>query len=92
MDVRVSPRASRARIEGVGQGPRGLALKVAVTAPPADGEANEAVIALMAKAWLLPKSAFTISSGAAARDKTIRIAGDGAAIARTIETWMGAHT
>jgi uncharacterized protein len=92
VDVRVSPRASRERIEGFAKRPGGIALKVAVTAPPADGRANDAVIALLAKAWRLPKSAFEIAAGAAARDKTIRIAGEGAAIARKLEDWMGALT
>ena len=44
--VKVVPGASRSRIEGE----MGGALKVAVSAPPEKGKANEAVLALLAEA------------------------------------------
>jgi len=47
-----------------------------VTAAPEDGRANKAVIALLASTWRLPKSAFTITSGATGRLKTLTVAGD----------------
>ncbi len=55
----------------------GARLKVAVTAPPEDGKANQAVIALLAKKWRMPRRAFTITAGSAARRKNLLIAGDG---------------
>ena len=63
--LRVQPRARRNQVDGlVAEADGGVALKVAVTAAPEDGKANAAVIALLAKAWGLPKSAFTVVAGA----------------------------
>ncbi|MBI5500624.1 MAG: DUF167 domain-containing protein [Deltaproteobacteria bacterium] len=69
LDVVVQPKASR---EGLGpvQGER---LKVRVHAPPADNEANEAVIALVAKRVGVPRSAVTIASGRTGRRKTLLV-------------------
>ena len=81
----MSPRASRNRIEGVVEDAAGSrALKVAVAAPPEGGKANQAVIALLAKAWRLPRSSLSIAAGAASRRKVLHIAGDGAALIRRI--------
>jgi uncharacterized protein (TIGR00251 family) len=74
--LKVAPRAARDRIEAVADG----TLKVSVTAAPDRGRANEAVIALIARALQVPKSSITLVAGAAARHKTLRIAGDGPAI------------
>ena len=77
--VKLTPRARQAAIDGVAEepsveGPRPV-LKVRVTAPPEDGKANAALIALLAKSWRLPKSAFAIVAGDTSRLKRIRIAG-----------------
>ena len=71
IDVLVQPRASRAKI-----GPRHDGrIKIAVTAPPVDGEANAAVIELLAKSLGIAKSAIEVVAGASSRRKTLRIAG-----------------
>lgn len=70
-DVLVQPRASRGRIGPV-QGDR---LKVAVTAPPVDGEANKAVVEAIAKALRVPKRNIEVIAGATGRRKTLRVAG-----------------
>ena len=71
IDVLVQPRASRAKI-----GPRHDGrIKIAVTAPPVDGEANTAVIELLAKSLGVAKSAIEVVAGASSRRKTIRIDG-----------------
>jgi uncharacterized protein (TIGR00251 family) len=71
IDVLVQPRASRAKI-----GPRHDGrIKIAVTAPPVDGEANAAVIALLAKSLGVAKSAIAVVAGASSRRKTIAIEG-----------------
>ena len=71
IDVLVQPRASRAKI-----GPRHDGrIKIAVTAPPVDGEANSAVIELLAKALGVAKSAVEVVAGASSRRKTIKIEG-----------------
>lgn len=73
--VRLTPKASRVAILGLApEAGGGMALKVAVTAPPEDGKANAALIKLLAKSWRLPKSAFAIIRGATDRHKLIAIA------------------
>jgi uncharacterized protein YggU (UPF0235/DUF167 family) len=58
-------------------------LKVRVAAAAAEGAANTAVIALVAKTLELPRSAVRIVAGHTARLKRLEIAGaDDAAIAR----------
>jgi uncharacterized protein (TIGR00251 family) len=88
--LRVSPRASRNRIEGVAEKADGGAeLRVAVTAAPEGGKANAAVIALLAKAWRVPKGRFSIAAGASGRRKVLHVAGDGAALLRRIAEGSG---
>ncbi len=48
-------------------------LKVKVTAPPVEGAANEACIALLAKKLGLRKNQMAISAGARGRKKTILV-------------------
>lgn len=71
VDVLVQPRASRAKIGPVHDG----RIKVSVTSPPVDGEANAAVIELFAKKLGVPKSAIEVIAGASSRRKRLRIAG-----------------
>jgi hypothetical protein len=86
VDLRVHPRARRSALE-----PADGALKAEVTAPPEGGKANDAVIALLAEAWRLPKSSFDVIKGQAARAKTVRIAGAPDAIAERIVQWTRRH-
>lgn len=71
LDVLVQPRASRAKVGPV----HGDRLKLAVTAPPVDGEANAAVIELVAETLEVPRSAVTVTAGTSSRRKTIRVRG-----------------
>jgi len=86
--VRLTPRAQRDSIEGVGvlSDGRTVAL-VRVRALPSEGEANAALMALIAKRLRLPKSAVTIATGQSARLKQVRIVGDPDALAREIDGW-----
>jgi uncharacterized protein YggU (UPF0235/DUF167 family) len=82
IELRVQPKARRVELAfktGV--------LKAAVAAPPEDGKANDAVIALLAETWRLPKSCFAVARGAASRDKLLSIAGDPDALAARINEW-----
>lgn len=83
-----SPGASRSRIGEVLADGR---LKIHVAAPPEDGKANIAIIALLAKEWGIPKKAFSIKRGESARQKTLFAAGDGAALCKLAETWYQAR-
>jgi uncharacterized protein (TIGR00251 family) len=53
----------------------GDAVRVFVTAPPVAGEANAAVIAVLAKALGVAKSKLNIVRGESSREKTISIEG-----------------
>jgi uncharacterized protein len=76
--VKVHPRARKNGITGsVGE-----ALKVALTAPPVDGRANEAVIDFLAGLFEIPRSSVTIASGATSRVKRIHVAGITLAVAQ----------
>ena len=69
--VKVHPRAKKNAITGE----VGDALKLALTAPPVDGKANEACIDFFAKLLNLPRSSVTIAAGQTSRNKVIRVAG-----------------
>eukprot|EP00873_Tetraselmis_striata_P031837 jgi/Tetstr1/452101/TSEL_039137.t1 len=62
------------------------ALAVRVCAPPDKGAANKAVIALLAKALSLPKSALTLSSGQTSRTKVILARGNPATLCAMLES------
>jgi uncharacterized protein len=69
--VRAQPRSSREAIEGVREG----ALRVALTAPPVEGEANAALVALLAKALGVPRRDVSVVAGSANRSKRLRVVG-----------------
>ena len=83
--VRVTPRSGRDAIEGLDGGGE---LRVRVTAAPADGAANEAVIRLLAKELRVPRSSVSLVFGASSRHKRLRIDGIDAAAVRA--RWAGA--
>ena len=69
--VKVHPRAKKNAITGE----VGDALKLALTAPPVDGKANDACIEFFAKLLKVPRSSVTIAAGQNSRNKVIRVAG-----------------
>jgi uncharacterized protein (TIGR00251 family) len=73
--VRVQPRARRNAITGV----VGEALKLALTAPPVEGKANQACIEVLAEFLNVPRGSVTIVGGQTSRNKVIRVAGRTAA-------------
>ena len=74
--VRLTPRGGRDRIDGWGRDDAGRAfLKARVSAPPADGEANAALEALIAKTLKVSRGAVRIVSGETARVKQVEIDG-----------------
>ena len=72
----MQPKARREGIAGLTPDPDGVALKLAVGAPPEDGKANAAVIALLAEALGVAKSAISVVSGATDRRKLVEIRGE----------------
>jgi uncharacterized protein (TIGR00251 family) len=76
LSLHVQPGARRTALAGE----HGGRLKLAVRAPATDGRANQAVLALVAEVAGVPQRAVELVSGAGARDKRVRIAGDPAAL------------
>jgi uncharacterized protein (TIGR00251 family) len=70
--VRVQPRAPRSEI--VGWRADG-ALSVRVAAPPVEGRANAALVALLAGALGVRPSAVAVELGARGRDKLVKVEG-----------------
>jgi hypothetical protein len=69
--VHVVPRAAESAVAGR----HGDALKIRIAAVPADGAANDELVRFLAKQLSVPRSAIAITAGAAARRKTVSIAG-----------------
>lgn len=87
--VRLTPGAAAERIQGVAAEPHGTAaLRVAVTAAPERGKANEALLRLLAKRWRLPSTSLSVVSGAAQRRKTLHLAGEPKALLARLQSWL----
>jgi uncharacterized protein len=71
VDVRVIPRAKKTEIAGTRDG----AILIRVSAPPVEGAANAAVIALLADRLHLPRRNVRIVGGDTSRQKRIEITG-----------------
>lgn len=69
--LRVQPRAKRNAVGGE----HAAALKVAVTAPPEDGRANDAVLEVLREALDLPRGRLELLSGHTARNKVVLVRG-----------------
>ena len=75
--VRLTPKGGRDAIDGVEHLADGrTALKVRVRAAPSDGEANAALVEVIAKALRVPARQVSLVAGASARIKRVQVAGD----------------
>ncbi len=83
--VKVQPKSRRPGLHGRAPTTDGERLRIAVAEAAEDGRANRAACALLARALGLPQGAVAVASGATSRDKTLRIAGDPAAITARLE-------
>ncbi|MGY2047928.1 DUF167 family protein [Methylobacterium sp. JK268] len=89
--VRATPRGGRDALDGTEIRADGLAvLKVRVRVAPEDGAANAAIRAVLAAALGCPARDVALASGATARVKTFRVAGDGPALAARLSALIGA--
>ena len=87
VDVHVQPRAGRTAVVGR----HGAALKLRVAAPPAEGRANDATCALLARTLGVKSASVSLVSGASSRTKRIRIDGvDGPAVAGALRVALDA--
>lgn len=66
--VRVTPNARANKVEIEDE-----TIKISVTAPPADGKANAAVIKLLSKALGVAKTRLNLVQGHKGRDKVFRL-------------------
>ena len=84
--VRLTPRGGADRVDGVGED--GV-LRARVTAPPADGAANEALCRLLAHELGIAGRAVRIVTGASSRRKVVEVDADPSAVAAA---WPGLET
>jgi uncharacterized protein (TIGR00251 family) len=75
--VKVIPRSRKNSVEWVKgeEGEKGERLKVRLTAPPVDGAANEALVALLAERLGVPKRQVLVVRGAKSRQKVVEVVG-----------------
>ncbi len=73
--IKVQPRAAKNEISGVIEG----ALKVRLTSPPVDGEANAACVKFFSALLQTAKSNIAIVSGETSRNKILEVRGQTAA-------------
>lgn len=74
LEVKVQPRSSRNQVIGE----QDQALKVKLTAPPVEGEANAALVEFLAGYLKLPRKDIKIIKGETSRHKIVEIMGIGA--------------
>jgi len=86
LSVRLTPKGGRDAIDGMAQLADGRSvLKVRVAAAPSEGEANTALLRLIAKAVGVPPRDVTLSVGATSRVKQLAIAGHGPTLIAALE-------
>ena len=90
LTVRLTPKGGRDAIEGIEPMADGRrVLKARVRAASTDGEANAALIKMVAHTLAVPPSRVTLMSGATARVKRLKVAGDAGALATTLQNTVG---
>lgn len=78
--IRVQPRAARNQVAGVYED----SIKIRVTSPPVEGEANEACRSFIALLFSVPRSHVEIVSGLTGRNKLVKVRGLTAARVREV--------
>ena len=86
LTVRLTPKGGRDTVDGIDHMGDGRAvLKVRVRALPTGGEANAALIQIIARTLNVAPRAVELLGGATARIKRLRIAGDTAALTARLQ-------
>src|SRR5687767_12821829 len=87
--VRLTPKGGRDSIDGIDALSDGRSvLKVRVRALPSEGEANAALLKLIAKALDVPTRAVALTGGATSRVKRVTVEGDPAALIARLEKFV----
>jgi uncharacterized protein (TIGR00251 family) len=71
ISIRLTPRSSKDRFVSK----QGDQIKINLTAPPVDGEANQSLIRFLAKSLGVKASNLTIVQGMSSRTKTVQVSG-----------------
>ena len=91
--LRVTPRGGRDDIDGIEQLSDGRSvLKVRVRAIADGGEANRAVLVLLAKSLDVPKASVRLLSGATSRLKQVAVDGDPARLGEALRQLVAAKS
>jgi uncharacterized protein (TIGR00251 family) len=86
LTVRLTPKGGRDSIDGIEETSDGRpVLKVRVRAAPSDGNANDALVRLIAKTVGVPPRAVELIAGHTARVKRLKIDGSAIALAEALE-------
>jgi uncharacterized protein (TIGR00251 family) len=87
--VRLTPKGGRDSIDGIETLSDGrFVLKVRVRALPSEGEANAALLKLIAKTLDVPTRSVALESGATSRVKRIAVEGDAPALIARLEKFV----
>jgi uncharacterized protein YggU (UPF0235/DUF167 family) len=88
--IRLTPKAARDAVDGLGEFSGDSVLKARVRAVPEDSKANIALEALIAD-WLeVPRSAVAVTQGAKSRIKIVSIDGDAIALSALVAARLAA--
>ena len=86
LNVRLTPKGGRDAVDGVEMlGDGKTVLKARGRAAPTEGEANEALVRLLAKSLAVAPKRVSIVGGATARIKRVTIEGNGPALAAALQ-------
>jgi uncharacterized protein (TIGR00251 family) len=83
--IKVTPRARHDAIGGWIDAADGKRLEIRLHAQPADGEANAALVKLLAKTFGLRQADVEIVQGGASRMKRVRLNGEQAALSAMLD-------
>jgi uncharacterized protein (TIGR00251 family) len=85
LSVRLTPRSDREAIDGIAQLADGKAvLQARVRAPPVDGQANAALVRLIAAALGVRPRDVSLVAGESTRLKRVKVSGSAAALATAL--------
>ncbi len=90
LTVRLTPKGGRDALDGIAQLADGRAvLKARVRAAASEGEANGALVKLIARTLAVPPTSVSLIAGETARIKRLKIAGNAGVLATNLERLMG---
>jgi hypothetical protein len=92
LSVRLTPKGGRDAIDGIDVlGDGRSVLKVRVRAAPSEGEANDALVRLIAKTVGVPPRDVSLIAGASSRIKRLAISGHGPTLIAALEKIVAAR-